>query len=63
MASYNIVIICLSPPAPQEMENNKIVVSQKCIFYSDFDVSEKYWNYKHEASMVSKFSVKHFIMC
>jgi len=45
--------MCLSPPAPLEMENNKIVVSQNYVFYSDFDVFEKYWNYKHETSMVS----------
>jgi hypothetical protein len=36
------------------MENNKMVVSQKFIFYSEFDVSEKYWSYKHETSIVSK---------
>jgi hypothetical protein len=32
MARYNIVEICLFPPAPPELENNKTVVSQKCIF-------------------------------
>jgi hypothetical protein len=52
-ASYNIVIIYLSPPALPEMENNKVVVSQKCVFYFEFDVSERYWNYKYETSMVS----------
>jgi hypothetical protein len=64
MARYNIVKICLSPPGPSEIENNETVASQKCIFYSELDVSEKYWNYKHETSMVSKkISVKHFITC